>query len=68
MFDLDVTHAHSPQPKRFRFEGLEIRLEEDQTIGGGPNWLARLADLFGRVRKPVADRRETKPRTATAGK
>jgi hypothetical protein len=68
MFDLDVTHARSPQPKRFRFEGVDIRLKDDQSVVSGPTLITRLADWLGRARKPREARRQTPLRATAAGK
>jgi hypothetical protein len=63
MFDLDVTHAHSPQPTRLRFEGLDIRISELQHVADQPTLLARLSAVFARVRKPAQDRATVAART-----
>jgi hypothetical protein len=68
MFDLDVTHARSPQPNRFRFEGLEIRLDHDQSVAFSPTLISRLADWFARSRTPRDARRPSTRRATAAGK
>jgi hypothetical protein len=62
MFDHVVTRASSPQPApRFRFEGLEIPLNSDETMGGQP----ALFDFFATAFKALSERIRRQAQTVT---